>query len=438
MLRGLSRPGVLAVWCVTAAFGAYACMYGLRKPFTAGAYLSEPFGAGFKAWLVTAQVLGYTVSKFVGIRIIASLPHSRRIVTLLGLLGMAELALVLFAIAPRPLGIVCLFLNGLPLGMVLGLVLGFLEGRRMTEAFVAGLCASFILADGFAKTVGAQLLSAGVSERWMPAVAGALFLAPLVGFVAMLWRIPPPTKEDVAARSERQPMTRDDRLRWLRNHGVGLGAIVLAYLMITVLRSLRADFAPELWKALGTSGQPGVFTRSELWVALGVVVANGAAVRVNDNRRALSLALATGLAGVGLVAFALLAQSTGILSAFPFMVLLGLGLYLPYVAVHTTVFERLIALTRDRGNLGYLMYLADATGYLGYVTVMLAKDFLNPGAGFLDFFRSTAWGVAIVAAVGLAGAWWLFVGRVSVGRTAWSPHPTSSNSRATHRKSSAP
>lgn len=171
----LDRPGVLPIWCLVAAFGAYACMYGLRKPFTAGTYLAAPFGEGFKAWLVTAQVLGYTVSKFIGIRVIASLPHSLRVATLLGLFAVAEIALVLFAVAPRPLGIVCLFLNGLPLGMVFGLVLGFLEGRRLTEAFVAGLCASFILADGVAKTVGAQLLARG-------AVAGTGILTPEEAF----------------------------------------------------------------------------------------------------------------------------------------------------------------------------------------------------------------------------------------------------------------
>ena len=38
--------------------------------------------------------------------------------------------------------------------MVFGLVLGFLEGRRMNECMAAGLCASFILADGFTKSVG--------------------------------------------------------------------------------------------------------------------------------------------------------------------------------------------------------------------------------------------------------------------------------------------
>lgn len=250
-------------------------MYGLRKPFTAGSYVDEPFGEGFKAWLVTSQVLGYTISKLLGIRVIASLPPHRRVGTLLLLLALAETTLVLFAVTPRPLNIVCLFLNGLPLGLVFGLVLGFLEGRRMTEAFVAGLCASFILADGFSKTVGSKLLALGVEERWMPAAAGTLFLLPLLGFVAMLACIPPPSPDDVAARSERSPMSSEDRLRWLRRHGTGLAAIVFAYLLITILRSLRADFAPELWKALGVEGQSAVFTRSELWVALGVVTLNG-------------------------------------------------------------------------------------------------------------------------------------------------------------------
>lgn len=405
---GLRHPAVLGVWCMVASFGTYACMYGFRKPFTAGTYLEEPFGLGFKGWLVMAQVLGYTVSKFVGIRVIAAMPPARRAATLLGLIGVAELALVLFGLLPRPYNIACLFVNGLPLGMVFGLVLGFLEGRRMTEAFVAGLCASFIVADGVAKSVGAALLGAGVAERWMPAAAGGLFLIPLVGFVVMLGRIPPPTPEDVRERSARTPMSREDRRQWLRRHGWGLGMLSVAYLMVTILRSLRADFAPELWTALGTTGQPGVFTRSEVWVAIGVFAVSGALVVVRDNRRAFDLAVGFSLAGLGLVGLALVGLTAGILSGFVFMVLLGVGLYLPYVMVHTTLFERLIALTRDRGNLGYLMYLADATGYLGYVAVMFGKSWLQPAGGFLPFFSTASGWLAGLAGAAFAGAWWWF------------------------------
>jgi len=409
--RWLGQPALLALWSVVAAFGTYACMYGLRKPFTAAGFAGGEFPVGFKVWLVTAQVLGYTLSKFIGIGVIAGMPPAKRAGVLLGLVGAAELALILFGLLPPHLSVVCLFLNGLPLGMVFGLVLGFLEGRRMTEALVAGLCASFILADGFSKSIGSLILGWGVPDRWMPAAAGLMFLVPLVGFVGMLRQIPPPTSEDIAERSERSPMKRSDRLRWLQRHGLGIGLISLGYLLITILRSLRADFAPELWVALGTKGQPGVFTRSEIWVTLGVVAVNGSVFLVRDNRRSFFLALAVSLGGLIGAAVAVVGQRSGALGGFPFMVFLGLGLYLPYVAVHTTVFERLIAMTRDRGNLGYLLYLADAFGYLGYVAVMVFKLVAKPEGDFLEFFHHTALVTLMLAVTAFAGAWAVFAVR---------------------------
>jgi hypothetical protein len=408
LARAFNHPWFLSLWCVLAAFGAYACMYGFRKPFTAATFVNEPFHAGFKTWLVLAQVLGYTLSKFIGIKVIAEMSPNRRAGVLLGLIVAALAALFLFGVVPPPLNLVCLFLNGLPLGMVFGLVLGFLEGRKLTEAFVAGLCASFILADGFTKSAGAWLLTLGVKEQWMPFCAGLLFLLPLVLFVWMLRQIPPPSADDVAARSERVPMNRSERWAMFRRYAPGLMAITLAYLMVTVLRSMRADFAPELWAALGTKVDPGVFTRSETLVALGVLVVNGLVVLVRDNRRAFFLALSIALSGLGVIALALIGSDAGRLSPFAFMVLLGFGLYVPYVAVHTTIFERLIAMTRDRGNIGYLLYLSDAFGYLGYVTVMAIRNFVGVKGDFLPFFQTTSWITAAVASGALVVAWGFF------------------------------
>lgn len=401
-LRWIEHPWVLSIWCVVAAFGSYACMYGFRKPFTAGTYLDPTTGVSFKAWLVMAQVLGYTVSKFVGIRVIAEMRPERRAGIFLGLIAVAELALLLFAITPAPYNTVCLFFNGLPLGMVFGLVLGFLEGRRQTEAFVAGLCASFILADGVTKSVGAELLKRGVPENWMPFSAGLVFLLPLVGFVAMLRMIPAPNARDVAERSERSPMLRTDRRAFLRRHGLGLGLMTVVFLLVTILRSLRADFAPEIWKALGTTGEPSVFTRSEIWVALGVMVASGMVVLIRDNRRAFFTALSMVTAGLMLTTAAVIGLRMGQLNGFAFMVLVGVGLYVPYVAFHTTIFERLVAMTREKANIGFLMYLVDAIGYLGYVAVMLGKKYFSVKGSFLDFFTTfclAAAGISIVAVV---------------------------------------
>ncbi len=191
----------------------------------------------------------------------------RRAGMLLLLILFSEVALVLFAISPAPLNLVFMFLNGVPLGMVFGLVLGFLEGRQLSEALSAGLCASFIVADGAMKSVGAWLLGLGVSEHWMPAAAGGLFFS---AAGCLRCRIVSNSASNLArqeARSERVQMTRADRWILMRRFGVGLLMLVLMYLSTTVLRSLRADFATELWRDLGVAVKPLTFSTSEILVA---------------------------------------------------------------------------------------------------------------------------------------------------------------------------
>ncbi len=99
---------------------------------------------------------------------------------------------------------------------------------------------------------------------------------------------------------------------------------------------------------------------------------NGSLVLVRDNARAFRLSLVTCLVGFLMIVGALVIQQRS-LSSFGFMVLIGLGLYLPYVAVHATIFERLLAVTRDRGNVGFLMYLADSTDTLAMLSACSPK-----------------------------------------------------------------
>ncbi|MDG3004706.1 DUF5690 family protein [Paludisphaera mucosa] len=410
-MRGRPRLAASA-WAVVAAFGAYFCTYAFRKPWTAAVFAdSTVWGVAEKSVLVVAQVLGYMLAKFVGIRVIAEVSPGARTLGIVLLIASAELSLVLFAAAPSPIHVAGLFLNGLSLGMVFGLILGFLEGRRHTEALTAGLCASFIMADGACKSVGAWLLGRGLSERWMPAAAGLLFLGPACLFAWMLSKVPSPDPEDLEHRSERTPMDGADRAAMLRRHFVGIAAIVAAYLLVTVARGVRADFAPEIWKALGSPAAPATFSNSEALVALGVLVANGLSVLIVDNRRAFFASIAVGLAGCALIVAALVGLRGGWVGSFPFMVMLGLGLYLPYVAIHTTMFERLIAMTRERGNLGFLMYVADAAGYLAYAALVLFRGWLPVAGDPLPFFVATWWSMGVLASLGLGVAWIYFASR---------------------------
>src|SRR5882762_9460266 len=156
----IGRSPVVLVICISLyAFVIYSCMYGFRKPYTAATFSNIFFlGISYKVCLVIAQVLGYMCSKFYGIKFISGMKPEHRAAYIVVSIGIAWLSLLLFAIIPPPYNIICMFINGLPLGMVWGLVFGFLEGRRTTEIMGAVLATSFIFASGLAKTVGKWLL----------------------------------------------------------------------------------------------------------------------------------------------------------------------------------------------------------------------------------------------------------------------------------------
>ncbi len=375
-------------------------MYAFRKPFTAATYGDEVWlGIGFKTILVAAQVAGYTISKFVGIKVVSEMPPRFRAVSIIALIGCAEFALLLFAITPVPWNAVWLFFNGLPLGMVFGLVLGFLEGRKVTETLSAGLCASFILSSGFMKSIGRTLLQDyQVDPYWMPFLTGLIFVIPLLTFVWLLAHIPPPSADDERERSKRAPMTKVERQNFFRRHSIGLIGLLAVYVLLTIVRSIRDDFAVEVWQDLGVDDEPDVYARSEFWVMIGVVFINGLAILIRNNRVAFLLSIALLGIGFSIVLVSIAGQQLGLLTPMSFMVLLGLGTYVPYVAFHTTVFERMIAAFREIGTIGYLMYLADAIGYLGYVGVMI---FRNTTTGEVDFLSLLIWTSATVAVVSM-------------------------------------
>lgn len=386
------RRKQLAV-AAAAAFCTYFCMYAFRKPFTAGTFEGqEVFGLGLKTVLVVSQLLGYMLSKFIGIKVISEMDAKYRAAAIIGLIGSAELALVGFAFLPTPFRVLMMFLNGLPLGMVFGLVLAYLEGRQQTEALSAALCASFIMSSGVVKSVGRWLVQdIGVSEFQMPMLTGLLFLPATLLSVWVLRATPAPDEDDVRLRTERRAMTSVDRRRFLTAYWPGLSLLVLVYVILTVVRTVRDDFGVEIWRDMGVSETPSVFARSETLVALLVTAMCGLTIWIRHNLNAIRLTVAMMCGSFGLIAAAAMLQPTGAISPFAFMVACGVGLYVPYVAFHTTIFERLIAAARVPSNLGFLMYLADAIGYLGYAVVMLMRTSVKETELVLPFFLGGLW-----------------------------------------------
>lgn len=377
-----------------AAFAVYFCMYAFRKPFTVlqfeDLYL---WGVHYKVILVISQVLGYASSKFFGIKFIAELKTGRRAFFILLFIGLAELALLGFALTPTPYNFFFLFLNGLPLGLIWGLVFSYLEGRKITEILSVILCASFILSSGAVKSVGVWLLfEQQVAESWMPFLTGLLFVVPLVISVWILERFPAPTQEDITLRTKREPMGAQERRQVFRQLAPGLVLLVLIYMLVTAFREFRDSFAVEIWSHLGYEGDAAVFTQSEIPIMFVVLILLGAFSWIRGNARAFQWMNVAIMVGLLLVGLSNLAFSNGYLkSPMTWMILVGMGLYIAYIPFNGMLFDRLIALFRFKGNAGYLIYIADAFGYLGSILILVYKEFFQQELSVYQFFVQTGY-----------------------------------------------
>lgn len=381
-----------ALFATAAAFFTYFSMYAFRKPFSVGVFAGQvqlPFlpAMDYKILLIISQVFGYTLSKFTGIKVISEMAPKYRAYALIGMIAVAEGALFFFAITPKPYNAIFLFVNGIPLGMIWGLVFGFLEGRKLSELLGAGLSASYIIASGFVKTAGRYITQQGVSEFWMPFVTGLLFLPLFLLCVWMLSKLPPPSKEDEELRTKRVPMQSEDRWSFFKTFAPGLIVLVVLYTFLTAYRDFRDNFAREIWDALGHKG-PLIFTSTEIPIAFGVLLVLALIFLVKNNRKAMVVIHSVMLIGSALIGLSTLAFQMGMISAVVWMTLIGLGLYLAYVPFGCVLFDRLIAAVGFMGTAGFMIYVTDSFGYLGSVALMLYKNFGQPNLPWLKFFYS--------------------------------------------------
>jgi len=394
----------------SAAFITYLSMYAFRKPFTAATYDGlRLWGVDYKILLIITQLIGYTISKYIGIKLVSELTARNRVKILILLLSIAWLSLFLFAITPFPYNLPFMFLNGLPLGMIWGVVFGFLEGRKSTELLGAVMASSFIVSSGLVKSVGRFVLDNwAVSEFWMPFVTGLVFLPILVIGVRMLSKIGPPDDHDKLLRTERVPMNSYERKMFVLRFAPGIVFSILVYVGLTIFRDMRDNFAVEFWSALGYSKTPELLVFSEVPIAISVLVIIALMILIRNNRLAFySNHIITIFSGF-LLLFTTWLFSIQRLDPVLWMIIAGFSMYLPYIAFHTLYFERWIAHFKYKSNIGFLMSMADAAGYLGSTIILLVKNFATPTVSWVDFFMVSAIVIGLAMAVFAIAAFFFF------------------------------
>lgn len=391
---------LLSVMAAVSSFGTYTSMYAFRKAFAAATFIGQEYlHIDYKVWLVMAQVIGYMFSKFYGIKFIAEVNSKNRARYILTLIGIAWAALLAFAFVPAPWNIVFLFINGFPLGLIWGLVFGYLEGRRSTEFMASVLSISLIFASGFVKTVGRTLLTTfHINEFRMPFITGAVFVLPLLLFVFCLELMPPPTAQDKQLRSERVPMSAAERRQFIMRFLPGIFLTLVIYVLLTIMRDVRDNFEVEIWAGLGIKSN-SIYTNIDSFISVMVLIAMSLLILVKKNLKAFKIIHLLILTGCILVGISTLLFAQKMISPVTWMTTAGLGLYLGYIPYNAIFFERMIATFHYKSNVGFVMYIADSVGYLGSVSVLLIKELGRPNISWNTFFRQGAMVVAVAGGI---------------------------------------
>ncbi len=384
-----------------ATFTTYFCMYGFRKAISAATFDGQmALGISFKSALIIAQVVGYMVAKFAGIKLIAELDPANRTKHILVLLGSAHLSLLLLAIVPSPFNVFFMFMNGLSLGLIWGFVFSYIEGRKFTDLLALILSTNFIFSSGIAKSLGRfSIENWNVQEIYMPFIVGLIYVPLLLLAVWMLKKIPPPTNEEKMSRGARTPLNGKERIALLSNYLLGLLAITGLNLLLTILRDVKDNYAVEILRSLKPGFNPAIFAQMETVAALSVLGLLLLLTGFKNHYKSIlahHMAIAAGLVIVLLAAWFL---RQGIADPVINLVLYTIGLYICYNTLQCLFIDRFISSFKIKGNTGFLFYFMDAIGYLGSCFIIFNKELFNAHTNWLNYFLQVSF---ILGIAGLA------------------------------------
>lgn len=398
---GRRRVGV-AIFAAITVFLAYSSIFAYRKPFTVATFEGTSFWSiSYQTLLIISQVIGYMLSKFYGIKFIAELKRLGRWKTTFLLVGLAWLSLLFFAIVPAPWGMLFFMINGFMLGFMWGVIFSYVEGRIATDFIGSVLAVSFIFAGGFTRSVGKWLmLRWGVTEYWMPFMTGLVFALPLIVFTYLLEKVPPPDEADKKERTERVPLDKAGRKQFWKMFGTGIVIITITYSFLTIIRDIRDNYMANMWNELGYARDVSIFAKTETITSVTVLVLMSLLVLIRKNIRAFRIIHLVIVAGFLLAGISSWLFVVGKMHGALWMQLVGLGLYMAYIPFNSIFFERMIASFRIAGNVGFLIYIADAWGYLGSVIVMLVKSFMEFKIQWTSFYSH---GVIFLGLAGVVG-----------------------------------
>ena len=199
-------------------------------------------------------------------------------------------------------------------------------------------------------------------------------------------------------------MDKFQRQAFLNKFLIGIVFLIVAYTFLTIFREMRDNFANEIWTSLGLGKDPAIFTLSELPVAIITLASLGLVAFIKHNFIAFNVILFIILLGFILIIGASVLFYLKLINGVAWMISIGVGLYIGYVPFNAFLYERMISSFRVASNIGFVMYLSDAFGYLGSIGVIFIKNFFSPSISWVKFFVASGIWVSVAGIVLIIGS----------------------------------
>ena len=215
----------------------------------------------------------------------------------------------------------------------------------------------------------------------------------------MLTRIPARSEAEVSSRGTRTNLTGSERRGLLTKFLVGMVAITLINLFLTILRDVKDNFGVEILRSVKPDFNAGIFSRMDTFSAITVLLLLLLLTGIRSHFKSLIIhhgAIFAGFISLLLSAYGLV---TGNVNPVWCLIIYTIGLYLCYNTLQCLFLDRFMAAFKVRGNIGFFFYFMDSIGYLGSCVVIIMKEFTDPHANWLHYFISVSFALGIAGLI---------------------------------------
>lgn len=358
----LNHPLLIGLTIGCLAFCIYTSMYAIRKPFTALVYSQNILGYGIKSWMVLAQLLGYTLSKFVGIKWLGELNRNHRFRMIVFILTVATIPLLLIGYSNCKFWPLWMLLNGFPLGLIWGIVFSYIEGRNLTELIGAILACTFIFSSGLVKSIAILFQENHFRTEMIPFYVASIFLIPAIIFSYMLEKMPQPSNEEIQANAPRTALSKSERKAINKKYFGFLIAIIFLYGFLTLLRDIRDNFGAEIMSGLHIYNAKNL-TKLESIITIIMLVSIPFISRVRNHYNAMITTIAATFVGGVICISTYILFKNNLIDGMGLLLFSGGGIYVGYILINISIMNRLIGFNGTPANSGFLVYMADSAGY---------------------------------------------------------------------------